>query len=79
MYNLYTYDVTSIRVQIKLINENLHSFSMSSLSCTVDHGVFMMASAVEQRLHFGGQVTDGVDMATPCSFVQGILPTLQKG
>ena len=68
----YTYSssihlVTDGGVQLELVNDQPDHISMALLSCSVDHGPSTIVRAVEQRLHHGGQVVDGVDMATPCS------------
>ena len=59
--------VTSGGVQVVLVEQETDHFIMSFLSCPVDHGVSMVVNIVEHGVHFGGQVADGVDMATPCS------------
>ena len=76
---VHTHLVTSSGVQLVLINDELHYFSMAIPCCQVDHTVPTVVSVVELGLHFGGQIADDIDMATPCSTVQGIGPILQKG
>ena len=76
---VHTHLVTSSGVQLVLLNDELHHFSMAIPSCPVDHGVAIIVSAMQQGLHFRSQVADDIDMATQCSKVQGIGPILQKG
>ena len=76
---VHTHLVTGSGVQLVLINDKLHHFSMAVPSCPVDHGVAIIVSAMQQGLHFRGEVADDIDMATRCSKVQGIGPILQKG
>ena len=64
---VHTHLVTCGWIQVVLFNYKFHHISMAVLSCTVDHVVSIIIRAVEQQLHFGGQVADGVDMATRCS------------
>ena len=76
---VHTHHVTSSRVQLVLLHYKLHHISMSFLSCPGDHVVSVIISAVEHGFHSGGKVFDHIDMATRCSFVQGIVSSLQKG
>ena len=64
---VHTHLVTGSWVQVVLVKDKLDYLCVAFLSCPVDHCVSKVVRAVEQRLHFGGQVADGVDMATPCS------------
>ena len=76
---VHTHLVTSSRVQVVLLHYKLHHIRMSFLSCPVDHVVSVIISAVEHGFHSGGKVFDHIDMATRCSFVQGIVSSLQEG
>ena len=67
VYSSSTHLVTNSRVQVELVNDQPDNISMAVPSCPVDHGLSAIARAVEQRLHLGGQVGDGVDMTTHCS------------
>ena len=67
-----------IGVQLVLIDDNPHQFSMAFLSCQVQHGETEVLSAVEQGLHFGREVLDSADMATLCSQVESIISVLQN-
>ena len=62
-----------------MLHYKLHHVSMSLLSCPGDHVVSVIISAVEHGFHSGGKVFDHIDMATRCSFVQGIVSSLQEG
>ena len=75
---VHTHHVTSSRVQLVVSHYKLHHISMPSLSCPVDHVVSVIISAVEHGFHSGGKVFDHIDMATCCSYVQGIASFLQK-
>ena len=76
---VHTHHITSSGVQFVLINKEPHDINMTVLSCTVQHTVPTIVSAVELGLHFRSQVADDIDMATRCSMVQGIGPILHKG
>ena len=76
---VHTHLVTSSRVQVVLLHYKLHHVSMSFLSCPGDHVVSVIISVVEHGFHSGGKVFDRSDMATRCSFVQGIVSSLQEG
>ena len=76
---VHTHHITSSGVQLVLINNEPHDINMTVLSCPVQHTVPSVVSAVELGLHFRSQVADDIDMATRCSKVQGIGPTLHKG
>ena len=65
-------------VQLVLIDHKLHHCSMACLSCTVEHGVTIDVSAVEQRLHLESQVLKSADMATLCSQVKSIPSNLRN-
>ena len=65
-YSLSTHLVTNSRVQFELVNDQSDDISMAVHSCPVDHGHSTIVRAVEQRLHLGRQVGDGVDVATHC-------------
>ena len=73
-----THLVTSIGVQLVLIDHKLHHCSMTCISCTVQHGVTIDVSAVEHRLHLGSQVLKSADMATLCSQVESIPSNLRN-
>ena len=75
---LNTHLVMRIGVQLVVIDHKLHHCSMACLSCTVQHGVTIDVSAVEQRLHLGSQVKKSADMATLCSQVKSIPFILRK-
>ena len=66
---VHTHHVTSSGVQSVLINNEPDDINMTVLSCTVDHNVPIVVSAVELGLHFRSQVADDIDMATHCSMV----------
>ena len=76
---VHTHLVTSSRVQVVVLHYKFHHTSMSFLSCPVDHVVSFISSAMEQGFHSGGKVFDHIDMATCCSFVQGIVSSLLEG
>ena len=63
---------------MEFINNKLYNISMSFKSCKMDHGVSKFISFVEQWVHLWGQVLNDVDVATPCSEVQGIAFKLQS-
>ena len=77
-YSSCAYLVPGSRIQLELVNDQPDHLGMAVLSCPVDHGPSTIGCAVEQWLHIRGQVVDGVDMATLCSKVQGIVSTLRK-
>ena len=58
--------VTSSGVQLVVINDDTHYFSMTFLSCPVEHCISFGVSAMEERFNSRDQVVDGTDMATPC-------------
>ena len=62
-----------------MLHYKLHHTSMSFLSCTGDHVVSIVSSTMQQGFHSGGKEFDHMDMATRCSYVQGIVSSLQKG
>ena len=76
---VHTHLVTSSRIQLVVLHYKLNHVSMSFLSCPGDHVVSFISSAVEQGFYSGGKVFDRINMATLCSFVQGIVSSLQKG
>ena len=65
-YSSSTHLVTDSGVQVELVNDQSDNISMAVLSCKVDHGATTIVRAVDQRLHLGGQVEYGVDMAAHC-------------
>ena len=75
----HTHLDTSSGVQLVLVNGQLHNFSMTVLSCHMQHGETIVVSTVVQRLHLGSHVLNSADMATRCSQVEGIASTLQTG
>ena len=75
----HTHLGTSSGVQLVLINGQLHHFSMTVLSCPVQHGESTVGWNVEQGPHLGSQVLKNADMATCCSPVESIPSFLQAG
>ena len=53
-------------VKVVVFKQKLHNISMTIQGCPVEHSVTFAVSAMKQGLHFGGQVVNGVDMATLC-------------
>ena len=75
----HTHLGTSSGVQLVLVDGQLHNFSMTVLSCHMQHGETMVLSTVVQRLHLGSHVLNRADMATRCSPVESIPSFLQAG
>ena len=65
----YAHLVTSSGIQLELLNDKLCHFSMATQSCPVEHSIAITICAVEQGVHFGCQVLNGIDVATCCSQV----------
>ena len=73
-----THLVMSSGIQAVLINNELYHFSMTFLSCPVEHSVSSVIFTVNQGLCLECQVSNDADMATICSIVQGIVSILHK-
>ena len=65
-YSSSTHLIRHSGVQLELVNGQSDNIHMAFPSCTVDHSESIVVRTVEQRLQFGGQVTDSVDVATLC-------------